>query len=148
MFCLINFSTLGERPIDSAIREASEEASLPVSYLTNHIRFVGNITFSHRSSAGWLLPGFYRAFELFLPIDSPIYPKVNAKDGEVERFELLDAQERLHMLIAGKFKPSSALAIVDFMVRRELYTAEVDVEYDAVLEAMRKDLVVYSYTNN
>ena len=141
--CLANISSsIGEPPVASAIREASEEASLPASYAAKHIRSAGSITFSHRSPAGWLLPGFYHAFELPLPADLSISPQINAKDGEVESFELLDAQECLNQLLAGKFKPSSALAILNFMVRRGLYTPEVDAEYSKVLDAMRRDLIV------
>jgi 8-oxo-dGTP pyrophosphatase MutT (NUDIX family) len=143
ILCPANLSsTIGEPPVASAIREASEEASLPASYVVKHISSAGSITFSHRSPAGWLLPGHYHAFDLPLPTDLSISPKVNAKDGEVESFELLDIQECLNGLLAGKFKPSSALAILNFMVRRGLYTPEVDVEYDAVLKAMRMDLIV------
>jgi len=140
--CLYQFSTTGEPPVDSAVREASEEASLPASYVAKNIRPIGTITFSHRSPAGWLLPGFYRAFELPLPADLSIVPKINASDGEVESFDLLDPQECMDKLLAGKFKPSSALAILNFMVQHRLYTPDVDVEYDAVLKAMRKNLVV------
>lgn len=60
-------------------------------------------------------------------------------DGEVE---LLDAQECLDKLVAGEFAPSSALAILNFLLRERLYTRDVDVGYDAVLEAMQRDLVV------
>lgn len=135
---LNNFLITGEPPVESVIREASEEASLPASYVAKHIRSAGSIIFSHRSPAGWLLPGFYHTFELPLPADLSISPKVNLKDGEVESFELLDVQECFDKLIAGKFKPSSALAILNFMVRGGLYTPEVDAGYDAVLEAMCK----------
>ena len=63
-------------------------------------------------------------------------------DGDIESFELLDAQECLDKLVAGEFAPSSALAILNFLVRERLYTRDVDVGYDAVLEAMQRDLVV------
>ena len=124
------------------IREASEEASLPESYLAKHVRSSGSIVFSHRSSAGWLLPGLYHTFQLPLPIDLMTSFKTIGHDGEVESFELLDAQECLDKLVAGEFAPSSALAILNFLVRERLYTRDVDMGYDAVLEAMQRDLVV------
>ena len=68
--------------------------------------------------------------------------KIIGDDGEVENFELLDAQECLDKLVAGEFAPSSALAILNFLVRERLYTRDVDLGYDAVLEAMQRDLVV------
>lgn len=130
---------LGQLPVESVMREASEGASLPESYLAKHVRSSGNIVFSHRSSAGWLLPGLYHTFQLPLPMNSL---KTFGHDGEVESFELLDAQECLDKLVAGEFAPSSALAILNFLVRERLYTRDVDVGYDAVLEAMQRDLVV------
>lgn len=130
---------LGQPPVESAIREASEEASLSESYLAKHVCSSGSIVFSHRSSAGWLLPELYHTFQLPLPIDLMTSHRIIDDDGEVE---LLDAQECLDNLVAGEFAPSSALAILNFLVRERLYTRDVDVGYDAVLEAMQRDLVV------
>ncbi|KAG8931135.1 hypothetical protein FRC02_003159 [Tulasnella sp. 418] len=133
---------IGESPLHSMAREASEEASLPSSYILNHARSTGCVTFSHRNPQGWLLPGLYYTYEMELPSDHSITPRTNAKDGEVDGFEFISAQECLERLSAGEFKPSSALAIVDFLARHGLYTPEMDPSYASVLLAIRRDLGV------
>ena len=110
--------------------------------MSKHIRPVGRVTFSHRSPSGWLLPGLYYTYDLPLPADLSTRPQTNSDDGEVNHFELLSAQECLEKLAAREFKPSSALAMVDFLSRHGMYTPQNDGRHGAVMTALRGDLVL------
>ncbi|KAF8335559.1 hypothetical protein F5887DRAFT_988569 [Amanita rubescens] len=65
--------------------------------------------------------------------DGSIKPRTNAKDGEVDAFQLMDVEE---------FKPSSAMALVDFCIRRGIITPESDPWYLDVCVALRKPVVL------
>ena len=145
-FPFLSFSAhglrIGESPLQAIIREAAEEAHLPSTYLQQNIRSTGCVTFSNRNPAGWILPGFYYTYDLPLPSDHSIRPKINPSDGEVDNFELLEAEDCFHKLLAGEFKPSSALAIIDFFTRHGLYTPSMDTSFASVMQALRRDLTL------
>ncbi|OAX43406.1 hypothetical protein K503DRAFT_154235 [Rhizopogon vinicolor AM-OR11-026] len=131
---------LGESPLCSVIREAEEASLCPESdYVSDNICPIGRVTFSHRSLAKWLLPGLYYMYDLALPADLSVRPDTNYEDGEVDHFELLSAQECLEKLAAREFKPSSGLAVVDFLCRHGAYATRNEEVRGAVL---RGDLVL------
>ncbi|THH11461.1 hypothetical protein EW146_g8038 [Bondarzewia mesenterica] len=129
---------VGDTAASTIIRECFEEASLDVHFVANNLQPVGVLPYPNRSPAGWILPGLYYLFDLPLPSDGSLRPRVNAEDGEVENFELMDAQTVLDNLLAGVFKPSSALALVDFLIRHGFVTEDTDPRFvDTCLELRR-----------
>ncbi|EGO03597.1 hypothetical protein SERLA73DRAFT_83686 [Serpula lacrymans var. lacrymans S7.3] len=130
----------GDSALSTIVRESSEEASLDASYVRQHIRSAGLLPFPNRSPAGWVLPGVYYLFDLPLPADGSVFPRTNVADGEVESFELMDVQMVLENLMEGMFKPSSALALVDFLVRHGYVTDETDPAYVQLCLQLKKEL--------
>ncbi|KAF8966315.1 hypothetical protein BDZ97DRAFT_1808992 [Flammula alnicola] len=131
---------LGDSAMETIIREAAEEALLDQDYVQQWIRPVGVLPFPNRSPGGWILPGMYYLFDLPLPSDGSIIPRINALDGEVEKFELLEVETVLQHLLEGKFKSSSALAIVDFLVRHGYITEKTDPRYLDVCRLLKTDI--------
>ncbi|THV03339.1 hypothetical protein K435DRAFT_852002 [Dendrothele bispora CBS 962.96] len=130
-----------ETPLNTIIRESIEEASFDETHVAASIKPAGLLTLHNRNPSGWLLPGVYYLFDLELPGDNSIQPKVTVsaeEGGEVESFELMSAQEVLDNIAAGEFKSSSALALVDFLIRRGLYTSETDERYVDVCMELRQ----------
>ena len=75
-----------------------------------------------------------------LPSDNSICPKVNEMDGEVETFELMSAQKVSENIVAGEFKSSSALGMMDFFTRHGLFTADTNPHYTTICFELRKSL--------
>jgi hypothetical protein len=69
-------------------------------------------------------------------------PRVNQSDGEVEGFEFMNVEDVLANLLKGKFKPSSALALVDFLIRHGYITEASDPKFVDVCLTIRRDLVL------
>lgn len=132
--------TVGDTALDTIVRECEEEASLDPNFVKNHVRSVGVLPFPNRSPAGWILPGLYYLFDLLLPSDGSIRPRTNIADGEVESFELMDIETILQNLMDGVFKPSSALALVDFLIRHGHITEESDVRFVDVCLALKPNM--------
>ena len=137
---------LGETPTSTIIRECAEEASLDPTFVAQNIRSAGVLSFPNRSPAGWILPGLYYLFDLPLQTTTdgtPEEPRTNRNDGEVESFELLSVDDVLsNVLDPGQFKPSSALALVDFLIRHGYITEASDPRYVEVCLMLRRDLVL------
>lgn len=131
---------LGESALETIIRESAEEALLDQDYVQQFIRPVGVLPFPNRSPGGWLLPGMYYLFDLPLPPDGSLTPRINALDGEVEKFELLTVEDTLQHLLDRQFKSSSALAIVDFLLRHGHITEETDPRYLDVCRHLKTDI--------
>lgn len=127
-------------PLSTIIRECAEEASLPSAVVKAHIKSAGVLPFPNRSPAGWILPGLYYLYDLHLPPN--IQPKINEADGEVEKFEVMSPSTMLEALVAGEFKPSSALAIVDFLVRHGYVTEEIEPRFAELCMELRKGMVL------
>ena len=128
--------------MSTTIRESAEEASLDPAFVSQHVRSAGVISFPNRSPEGWILPGLYYLFDLPLRPDGNPAPRLNGSDGEVEAFEALSVEAVLAHLVAGSFKPSSALALVDFLIRHGHYTEASDPRYAEVCLTLRRNLVL------
>ncbi|KAJ3504136.1 hypothetical protein NLJ89_g8100 [Agrocybe chaxingu] len=131
---------LGDTALETIVRESAEEALLDQDYVTQYIRSVGVLPFPNRSPGGWILPGMYYLFDLPLPIDGSLIPKTNALDGEVETFELQDVDQVLKNLLEGQFKSSSALAIVDFLIRHGYVTEDTDPRFMEVCRLLKPEI--------
>ncbi|PPQ78381.1 hypothetical protein CVT25_011604 [Psilocybe cyanescens] len=131
---------LGESAMDTVLHESAEEALLDHDYVKENIQSVGGLSFPNRSPKGWIIPGMYYLFDLELPPDGSLTPRINALDGEVEAFDLLDVQDVLQYLLEGRFKPSSAMAIVDFLVRHGYITEDTDPRYLDICRLLKTDI--------
>lgn len=133
---------VGEAPHETIIRECTEEALLPSDFVEKRARSTGMLNYLNRSPSGWILPGIYYLYELRLPDDGSITPRTNVEDGEVDAFQLMNIEEVMECLLQGWFKPSSAMALVDFCIRRGIITPESDLGYLDVCMAIRKPAVL------
>ncbi|KIJ62490.1 hypothetical protein HYDPIDRAFT_157902 [Hydnomerulius pinastri MD-312] len=133
---------LGEDPAETIVRECTEEASLPAEFVKANLRSTGVLTFMNRSPAKWILPGMYYLYELRLPPDGSVQPRTNVADGEVDSFKLMSIDEAMELLINGEFKPSSAMALIDFCIRRGIITPDTDPRYLDVCMAMKRPVIL------
>lgn len=131
---------LGETALGTIISESVEEALLDPDYVQQNIRPVGVLPFPNRSPGGWILPGMYYLFDLPLPPDGSINPRVNPLHRHVEKFELVRAQDVLQLLLEGSFKDTSAMAIIDFLLRHGYVTEETDPRYLEVCRLLKTDI--------
>jgi len=131
---------LGDTALETIIKEAGEEALLDQDYVQRYIRPVGVLPSLSRSPGGWILPGIYYLFDLPLPPEGSFLPKTNALDGEIDKFDLLDVEQVLHRLLDNSFKPTSALAIMDLLMRHGYITDETDPRYLDVCQRLKTDL--------
>ncbi|KAF8817430.1 hypothetical protein BYT27DRAFT_7198959 [Phlegmacium glaucopus] len=131
---------LGYTAMSIIIQESAEEALLDSDYVQKNICPVGVLPFLNRSPRGWALPGMYYLFDLPLPPDGSVTPRINALDGEVQGFELLDIDTIFRSLLEGQFKPSSTLAILDFLLRHGFYTHETDPRYLDVCRLLKANI--------
>ena len=131
---------LGHSAMSIIIQESAEEALLDSDYVQEYIRPVGVLPFLNRSPRGWALPGMYYLFDLPLPPDGSVTPRINALDSEVQKFEPLDADTVFQSLLDGQFKPSSALTILDFLLRHGFYTNETDPRYLDVCRLLKVNI--------
>ena len=75
-----------------------------------------------------------------LPADGSVIPQPNILDGEVQSFSLMDLQDVLQALLEGRFKSSSAMAVVDWLIRHGYVTEENDARFADVCRHLRVDV--------
>ncbi|KAF7558797.1 hypothetical protein G7046_g5348 [Stylonectria norvegica] len=131
----------GEDPFECVIREADEEASLPDELVRSQAKFVGNVTYIYITSkmvgeSGFIYPECQWVYDLQLPAD--VIPE--PKDGEVEKFELLDVDQVKQDLGNGKFKPNCALVTIDFFIRHGILTEDNEPEMEQIKKRLRRDM--------
>lgn len=131
---------LGQTALGTIIHESVEEALLDPEYVQQNIRPVGVLPFPNRSPGGWILPGMYYLFDLPLPPDGSLNPRVNPLHRHVEKFELISAEDVLQQLLEGKYKDTSAMAIIDFLLRHGYVTEETDPRYLEVCRLLKTDI--------
>ncbi|KIJ34821.1 hypothetical protein M422DRAFT_181541 [Sphaerobolus stellatus SS14] len=129
-----------DTPLSTICRECAEEASLDREYVVAFARPTGMISFPHRSPDGWILPGIYFTYDLPLPGDGSVMPAINKDDGEVEKFELMNVETVVQKLFDDEFKPNSALALVDFLIRHGHITPENDARYMDICLELKRDI--------
>lgn len=116
----------GEKPFESIVREAGEEASLDEELVRDKARQCGAVTYFHirdhraGGETKLLQPECQYVYDLQLPSD--VVPKPS--DDEVEEFYLWSVDEVKQCLKDGEFKPNCALVLLDFFVRHGILTTE------------------------
>lgn len=120
----------GEKPLDTAIREAMEEAAVPYD-LAQHLKPATKINYIAEYHQAIRNECIF-AFDLPLPAD--FIPQIN--DGEVEAFYQMTPIEIEQALRAkDQFKPNSGLVTLEFLIRHQLVQLLPD-EATALLEVI------------
>jgi 8-oxo-dGTP pyrophosphatase MutT (NUDIX family) len=109
----------GYTVLDTACKEAQEEATIPMELLKNNLKPVGTVSYFFNNDRG-LSPNTEFVFDLELPLNF----KPSNSDGEVDEFNLVTAEEALRIACGPDFKTTSCPVIIDFMIRHGLITEE------------------------
>ncbi|KAH8376868.1 hypothetical protein KR093_001795 [Drosophila rubida] len=132
--------SVGYGIMETAIKEAAEEASIP-SDLVKNLVSAGCVSFFFESDQG-LFPNTEYVFDLELPVD---FVPHNA-DGEVQAFELLPANECVERVFTPDFKTTSAPVVIDFLIRHGYITAENELNFTQIVELLHVPLQsLYTY---
>ncbi|RDA82739.1 hypothetical protein CP532_6877 [Ophiocordyceps camponoti-leonardi (nom. inval.)] len=132
----------GEQPSDCILREADEEASLSVDLIGHLVRSVGTVTYIYITDEaqvgedGLIYPECQWVYDLHLP--SHIIPK--PKDGEAEQFFLCDVDQIRADMADGRYKPNSALVILDFFTRHGIIKDADTPNLDVIKQRMHRYL--------
>ncbi|MHC5225646.1 NUDIX hydrolase [Ignatzschineria sp. LJL83] len=105
----------GENPLETAKREAMEEAKVPKN-LTENLHFISHFNYltEHENTIRNEC-----IFMFDLPLPEEFTPVIN--DGEVEDFYHLSPKEvEIALLDGNRFKPNSGLVTLQFLLRKNL----------------------------
>ncbi|KAI0116438.1 hypothetical protein GGR51DRAFT_501325 [Nemania sp. FL0031] len=130
--------------LDTIIKEAGEEASLPPELVRTRVRSTGLLTYVSSTDAihGWpgesglLCPGIVYTYEMELPED--VIPKPH--DGEVGSYSLMSVGDVQAALLNNEFKPDAAVVVVDFLIRHGVITAENERNFIQINEHIHRRL--------
>lgn len=134
--------TTGEKVLDCLVREASEEASLPEKIVRENAHACGTVSYFQLRDAkaggetGLCQPECQYVYDLELPVEVVPVPD----DNEAEDFRLLTVEEVKTALAEGKFKPNSAVVLLDFLVRHGILTSENQPGYIEVVSRLHRRL--------
>lgn len=124
---------MGLTAMETVIKEAEEEASLPAN-IAEHARPAGAITYR------LALPEGLRNDTLFvydLELEPGVVPASN--DGEVERFELWPMARVLETIReTDDFKFNVPLVIIDFAIRHGVLDPDREPDYAALVRGLRR----------
>ena len=103
----------GTTVLDSAVKEAKEEANVPLE-LALQLQPAGSVSFFHQSDRG-IHPNTEFVFDLELP--QQFQPLNN--DGEVESWQLVPVGKILDVVCQPElFKITSSPVVIDWLIRR------------------------------
>ncbi|XP_317501.5 uncharacterized protein LOC1277981 isoform X1 [Anopheles gambiae] len=126
--------------LETAIKEAAEEASIP-GHLIKNLVSAGCVSFFFESERG-LFPNTEFVYDLELPED--FVP--DNSDGEVQNFQLLPAHECLERVFMPDFKTTSCPVVIDFLIRHGIITPENESNFTQVIELLHVPLQsLYTY---
>lgn len=134
--------TTGETPLQCAIREAKEEASLEERLTEKRLKPVGCLSYIYvrdkkaGGETGLIQPEVEYIYDIELDADTEVKPN----DGEVQNFKLLTVDEVKEFLANGEFKANSGIVIVDFLIRHGILTCEEVPGYADMLTRMHRRL--------
>ncbi|XP_065210409.1 uncharacterized protein LOC135838629 [Planococcus citri] len=126
--------SFGHNILQTAHKEAEEEASVPNELMLKLIPS-GSVSFFFENEQG-LFPNTEFVYDLELPVD--FIPK--NRDGEVEEFELLTAQDALERTFSSDFKTTSRPVLIDFLVRHGYIRPDTEPSYPAIIELLHVNL--------
>ncbi|KAI9821792.1 MAG: hypothetical protein M1827_002373 [Pycnora praestabilis] len=132
----------GEGVLESLVREAREEASLPEGLVRKGAKACGTVTYFYvrdaraGGEAGLLQPECQYIYEIELGDDDRPSPG----DDEVEDFYLWDVPKVQTALRQGEFKPNCALVLLDFFVRHGILTPENEKDYIEIVSRIHRRL--------
>ncbi|KAG4438998.1 hypothetical protein IFR05_005514 [Cadophora sp. M221] len=132
----------GEKPFECLVRESSEESGIPEHYIREHAMAGGTVAWFNISDSraggeiGLMNPGVLFVYDLEISEDAVLKPV----DGDIHAFHLMDVGEVKTSIEEGKFKPSSASVMIDFLVRHAIITAETDKDYVDIVSRLHRRL--------
>ncbi|KAI9758212.1 MAG: hypothetical protein M1815_004413 [Lichina confinis] len=130
----------GETAMESLIREAEEEASLPPELVRSQAKHCGTVTYFYArderagGETGLLQPECQYVFDLELGAD--VIPKEN--DNEVESFRLCTLKEVQDALARDEFKPNCAMVMLDFLIRHGILTPDNEPHYIEIVSRLHR----------
>jgi len=121
----------GDSARATLVREADEEAAMP-GELARAARPVGALSYLCAGEGG------LRDDTLFIyDLDVPSSFTPECRDGEIVRFELMDAGEALRRVRdTDAFKFNVAVVMIDFFIRHGLVTPDDEPHYPELLQAL------------
>ncbi|KID93773.1 thiamin pyrophosphokinase- protein, partial [Metarhizium majus ARSEF 297] len=134
----------GDKPYESIVREAAEEASFPRDYVRKNAKCAGTVSYfdirDERAAAGTevglLQPECIYVYDLEVPRDFVPRPH----DLEAEDFRLWDIPELQAALRRGEFKTNCALVLLDFFIRHGIITPEEEEDYVEIVARLHRRL--------
>lgn len=113
----------GETPVECLIREAKEEANLDESYVREHVRPFGVVSYHMATNANGEeghQPQVMYTYSIELPPDMIPTPA----DGEAEKFELMNLEEVVEALANREFKANCVLTWISYLISQGIINAE------------------------
>ncbi|KAI1427470.1 hypothetical protein F5Y12DRAFT_154444 [Xylaria sp. FL1777] len=134
----------GTTALETIIKEAGEEASLPPELVRTRVRSTGLLTYVSSTDAihGWtgesglLCPGIVYTYDMELPED--VVPKPH--DGEVGSYNLMSVGDVQAALLNNEFKPDAAVVVIDFLIRHGVITADNERNFVRINEHIHRRL--------
>nr|CAG4640876.1 EOG090X06MA [Eulimnadia texana] len=126
--------SVGHSVLETALKEAAEEASITPELLLN-LKSAGSVSFYFESERG-LFPNTVFVHDLELP---PDFVPCNA-DGEVESFELVPVDQLMERILAHDFKTTSCPVTLDFLVRHGFIKSDNEPHLPELVELLHVPL--------
>lgn len=126
--------TEGISVLDTAVKEAGEEADVPAEIAAN-LRAAGTVSFFHESDRG-IHPNTEFVFDLELPED--FVPHNN--DGEVSDWQLVPVDQVVEVICSEDFKITSSPVVVDWLIRQGIVTHDNQPDLPEIVELIHLPL--------
>jgi len=124
----------GINVLETAIKEAAEEANVPKELSANLIS-TGSVSFFHESTRG-IHPNTEFVFDLELP--ERFVPHNN--DGEVSGWQLVPVDQVVNIICSEDFKITSSPVVIDWLIRRGIITVDNEPDLPEVVELLHLPL--------
>lgn len=134
--------SLGEKVMESLIREAEEEASFPKQLIRHHAKPCGTVSYffvrdkKAGDGIGLLQPECQFVYDL--EVDKDVVPRPN--DDEVEDFQLWTVDQVQEAMAEGQFKPNCAMVLLDFFIRHGILTPDNEENYAEIESRLHRKL--------
>ena len=130
------------KPFTTLLDEAQEEASFSREMVMQRSRLCGTLSYFHTrrrdmgGEIGLLQPGVQFLYDMEVPGD--VRPR--SSDPNVEGFELMTPERIRWEILAGNFKPWSALAVIDFFIRQGITHEENEKDFIEISMRLHRNL--------